>query len=180
MVLKDIHILILIAVMILTAAAVVWGTIKFAIPNLKDGLSNVSRKMQALEADMIPKSRFETEFERLEAQFQDHKITCQRIVCGRIDEIRVDLKGMDDKRERARNARIQAWDQFKKEMVPRGDFIDYKGEMTKHVSSIEGKIDRSTELLARLDERVLALLKLNGATLSAGKGMDNNRTRGRV
>jgi len=179
-VLKDIHILILIASLVLSAAGVVWGTIKFVIPNLKDSLVTVSKRVANLEGDAVSKSSFKTEMERLEQQYQDHKIVCQRIVCGRIDEIREDLKGMDDKRERARNARIQAWDQFKKEMVPRGDFIDYKGEMTNHVSSIEGKIDRSSELLARLDERVLALLKMNGATLSAGKGMDNNRTRGRV
>ena len=34
MVLKDIHILILIASLVLSAAGVVWGTIKFVIPNL--------------------------------------------------------------------------------------------------------------------------------------------------
>jgi len=154
--LKDIHILIGLAAMFLAAAAAVWGTIRFAIPNLRDGIGHLSVKMQTLEGNSMTTSQFKTEFERLESQFQDHKITCQRIVCGRIDEIKVDLRDMDKRRETAR-----------KEMVPLHDFDVYKDSMQRHVVSISTKLDRQSDLLSRLDERVLTLLKANGNHKSA-------------
>lgn len=152
--LKDIHILIAIGIIIITAAATVVGTIKFAIPNLKESLGNLARRLKELE-DKVPGyvtiKHFKQEIGRLDHNCEAHRNSCQALICGRLDDVRGDLKSMDGKRERARE-----------DTVPKGDFEHYKQEMKGHVRSIEHKIDSQGELLTRLDERVGMLLKRNG------------------
>jgi hypothetical protein len=138
MVIKDLHILILIGIIVITAGGAVWGTIKFAIPNLKEGLGKVQKE-------------FAKEIERIDGNCLAHRESCQALLCGRIDEIKIDLKGMDRLRERAR---LQT--------VSRGDFEDYKEAMKAEVKILAIKMDKGAELLTRLDERVLMLLKANG------------------
>ena len=151
---KDIHILIGIGLIIVTAAATVLGTIKFAIPNLRENLGKLARRVKALE-DKVPEyvtiKTFKQEIGRLDHNCEAHRNACQALICGRLDDVRGDLKTMDTKRERARE-----------ETVPKSDFEHYKQEMKGHVRSIEHKIDSQGELLTRLDERVGMLLKKNG------------------
>lgn len=147
MILKDIHVLIAIGVIIVTAAGAVFGAIKWAIPA-------VTRRLKVLE-DTMPKFVSQEEFEKVTGQLDSnckvHRKACQALLCSRIDDVRGDLKTMDDKREAAR---FQA--------VPRSDFDQYKKEMKRHVISIESKINSQGDLLTRLDERVGLLLKANG------------------
>ena len=111
---------------------------------------------------LVTVKSFEAVTGRLDENCATHRTHCQALVCDRIDTVRDDLKGMDQSRERARNARIFAWDEFKKEIVPRNDFNEYKDEMKGHVTAIEVKMDRQSELLARLDERIKIFIKSNG------------------
>ena len=151
---EDIHILIGIGLIIITAAAAVLSTIKFAIPNLRESLGKLSRRVKELEDKMprlITQSIFDKEVGRLDQNCQTHRTACQALLCDRLDDVRVDLKNMDGKRERARD-----------ETVPKADFEHYKQEMKGHVRSIEAKIDGQGHLLTRLDERVGILLKKNG------------------
>lgn len=167
MIIKDIHILIAIGIIIVTVAGAVFGTIKFAIPNLKDNLGKLSRRLKELE-DKVPNLVKAQEFERvtirLDENCKTHRTHCQALVCGRIDDVRGDLKAMDTKRERARSTRTTAWDTFKSEIVPRAEFNEHKTEMKSEVHSIGVKIDAQGLLLARLDERIAQLVKVNGAS----------------
>ena len=163
--LKNLHIIVEIGIVGIVAAAAVLGTVRYAIPNLKENLSKHARRLKELE-DKLPTlvtlESFEAVTGRLDENCATHRTHCQALVCDRIDTVRDDLKGMDQSRERARNARIFAWDEFKKEIVPRNDFNEYKDEMKGHVTAIEVKMDRQSELLARLDERIKIFIKSNG------------------
>jgi len=145
LIIKDLHILILIGIIIVVAGGAVWGTIKFAIPNLKEGL-----------AKTVSKVEFDKEIKRMDEQFVSHQGSCQSMLIGRIDEVRTDLKGMDKLRERARL-----------ETVSRGDFEDYKNAIKSEVTLLAKKMDKGQELLTRLDERVLLLLKANNISAAA-------------
>lgn len=154
MIIKDLHILILIGIIIVVAGGAVWGTIKFAIPNLKESLGRINKRQIGLEHRMeksVTQAQFNKEIERIDFNCAEHRETCQALLCGRIEEVRGDLKGMDRLRERARL-----------ETVSRGDFEDYKDAMKAEARLLNTKIDRGQELLTRLDERVLMLLKANG------------------
>jgi hypothetical protein len=155
---NDIQILIGIGIIIVTSAGAVFGTIKFAIPHLKDGLGRLGKRIGAAEVKMeslVKTHVFEKEIQRMEGMCENHRLACQTLLCSRIKDVRGDLKTMDEKRE---SARIGA--------VPRQDFEQYKTQMQRDVRAIEKKIDNQNNLLTRLDERVYALLKkANGGTL---------------
>jgi len=154
LIIKDLHILILIGIIIVVAGGAVWGTIKFAIPNLKEGLGKINKRQIGLEHKVekaVSQVDFQKEITRLDDQLVAHQGVCQSMLIGRIDEVRHDLKGMDRLRERARL-----------ETVSRGDFEDYKDAIKKDVNLLAKKMDAGQTLLTRLDERVLMLLKKNG------------------
>jgi hypothetical protein len=154
LIIKDLHILILIGIIIVVSGGAVWGTIKFAIPNLKEGLGKINKRLVGMEHKMdkvVTNPVFEKEIHRLDEQLTAHQGSCQVMLIGRIDEVRTDLKGMDRLRERARL-----------ETVSRGDFEEYKDSIKADVSILAKKMDAGQELLTRLDERVLMLLKANG------------------
>jgi hypothetical protein len=160
LIIKDLHILILIGIIIVVAGGAVWGTIKFAIPNLKEGLGKINKRLIGMEHKMnkvVTNPAFEKEINRLDEQLTTHQGSCQVMLVGRIDEVRTDLKGMDRLRERARL-----------ETVSRGDFEEYKEAIKADINILAKKMDAGQELLTRLDERVLMLLKANGVNAAAG------------
>lgn len=151
---KDIHIVLGIGAIVVVAGGTVLGTIKFVIPNLKDGLGKLSRKLEVLEDKMVAlvdKDSFDKEITRLDEACSDHRAGCQALLCGRIDDVRGDLRVMDDKRENAKG-----------EAVPREDFDQYKKEMKALVGQVQSELKGQSTLLTRLDERVLLLLSANG------------------
>lgn len=152
--LKEIHYLIGIGLVIITAAGAVWGTIKFAIPNLKDGLGTLGRRLLQIEGimpDLIHREDLDKEIGRIDRDFAAHTQSCQRMVCGRIDELKGDLKVMDGKREKAKG-----------DAISQTTFDRYQGTMDNNLEKMTTELKDQGKLLTRLDERVLMLLQANG------------------
>jgi hypothetical protein len=145
----------MIGMIFLTAAAAVWGTIKFAIPNLKDSLVNIVTRLTSIEATLsnaIPRAEFDQEIQKINQSRHQHRLTCQGSLQARIEELSGNLKEFDGKRERARA-----------EAVSRADFEAYKKSVKSDMGVLFKKMDTGQELLARLDERIQIFIKSNGA-----------------
>ena len=154
MVFKDIHIVILIGVLFITSAAAVWGTIRFAIPNLKESLGNIIKRLTAIEekiGNAITRADFDQEIERINLSRQHHRISCQGTLQARIEELSTGLKEFDNKRERART-----------EIVTKAEFDEHKKNVKADMGVLFKKMDIGQELLARLDERIQLFIKSNG------------------
>lgn len=152
---KDVHIIILIGIIILTAGGAVWGTFKFAIPNLKDNLGNIVIRLTAIESKIgtaITRDDFDQEIERINLSRHHHRVSCQGTLQARIEQLSGNLKEFDGKRERARA-----------EAVSRADFEAYKQSVKSDMGVLFKKMDAGQELLARLDERIQIFIKSNGA-----------------
>lgn len=155
MIVKDIHIVIMIGVIFITAAAAVWGTMKFAIPNFKDSLGTILIRLTAIEGKIgqsISRSDFDNEISRINQSRQAHRLTCQASLQTRIEELSAGLKEFDNKRERART-----------EIVTKAEFDEHKKNVKSDMGVLFKKMDTGQELLARLDERIQIFIKSNGA-----------------
>jgi len=159
-IIKDIHIVILIGVIFLTAAAAVWGTIRFAIPNLKESLGNIVTRLTAIEGKIgnsISRQDFDKEIKRINESRTSHRFTCQQTLSGRIQELKDDLKGFDHKRDSART-----------EIVSRADFEAHKKAVKDDMDILFKKMDAGQVLLARLDERIQIFINANGSKPKSG------------
>jgi len=154
LIIKDIHIIILIGVIFLTAVVAVWGTIRFAIPNLKESLSKVVKRMNQLERSEpkhMTRDDFDNEIQRINQSRMQHRLSCQAQLGARIEELKADLKVFDRCREDA-----------KREMITRADFEEHKRSTKEDMSILFDKVDKGQQLLARLDERIKIFITNNG------------------